>query len=170
MTFLQELIYVLIPLILSNSIHMVVVKKDLFSIFKIPINRNLFGSNKTIRGFVIVPLLNLFFTIIVLFFLNQLFVKIILLGLIFVLVYMFSELPNSFLKRKIGISPGGQSTKNKWLFILLDKADSALGVAFCYHIFFANSWIKSLIIFLAGSLVHFIFSWILLIFRIKKSF
>ena len=48
----------LIPLIISNILHMIVVKKKWLSILNYPINDGWFGKNKTYLGFFVLPLLN----------------------------------------------------------------------------------------------------------------
>lgn len=48
-----------------------------------------------------------------------------ILGFLFGFLYMLFELPNSFLKRQIGITPG--KTENRCFFVI-DQIDSLLGV------------------------------------------
>lgn len=51
-------------------------------------------------------------------------------GLVMGTGYALAELPNSFFKRRLGIAPGqGRAGATGLLLVLLDQADSALGVA-----------------------------------------
>lgn len=48
-------------------------------------------------------------------------------GAICGLTYCLAELPNSFAKRRLGISPGMRVRRNRWLQYLIDQADSVVG-------------------------------------------
>lgn len=167
----KHLLILFLPLILSNTIHMVVVKLDLFSVLKTPLSRVAFGKNKTFRGFLIVPFLN---GILVLFFSQLLQLSNPLLqffaGFLIGLVYLLAELPNSFLKRKLGIPAGGSSESNKILFSLLDKCDSTIGVNLAYFFLYSISLSEMFALFLLSLFVHSFFSWLLVKLSIKKSF
>ena len=53
-----------------------------------------------------------------------------LVGALLGAAYAVFELPNSFLKRRLGIEPGTVSAGPRaWFFVLLDQADSVLGCA-----------------------------------------
>lgn len=167
----EFLIHILIPMIFSNVIHMVLVKKNVLPTLLIPISKLLFGTNKTWRGVVIVSGLNAFFFWLVNLF-NPLFTdtKALLFGAILGFLYILFELPNSFLKRRLGIGSGQAATKNAWLFMLLDKSDSALGVALGSKFLFNFSWLEMLQLFFVGIFVHIFFSWLLVVIGIKKRF
>ena len=136
--------HIFIPMIISNVIHMIIVKKDWFSPLAIPISSPLFGANKTWRGLVILSILNgVLFGGVNAFF--PLFEKweSVFFGAILGLAYMLFELPNSWLKRKMGISSGQKTKKNPFLFMLLDKMDSALGVSLASKFIFNLQWIEA---------------------------
>src|SRR5665647_2312658 len=94
-----------LPLVISNILHMVVVKKNLLAFLKIPINKVMFGQNKTWRGMIFVPLMNAFIH----YFLNGQEPKLLLYGAIYGLAYTLSELPNSWVKRRLNIRSGERS-------------------------------------------------------------
>lgn len=159
-----------IPIIISNIAHMFVVKKDLFKFLKIPVFTNAFGENKTYRGFVFVGLL----TGILQFIFNGLLYKSFAaesfgLGLILGLTYMFSELPNSFLKRRLGIRSGEKPQRNSWLFTILDKTDSTFGVCLVFILYKNLPSVYFLKFFTMAFLTHLFLSKVLHQLRIKES-
>jgi len=129
----------ILPVATAGVIHMFAVKKDWLKDLKIPVARKLFGENKTWRGFVLMPLLSALTTLgCAGFFPFSLMepVEILGIGWISGLAYVLAELPNSALKRKLGIAPGklpeGSSWRQKLPFLILDQADSAIGCAIAY--------------------------------------
>ncbi len=124
---LRDLIVVL-PIVAAGLAHQIVRARDLWpglsrSLDEILFGgREVFGANKTLRGFVVVPVAT---------------------GVGFVavpgcawwagfavgLAYVAGELPNSLLKRRLGISPGAQATRARPIFFVLDHVDSALACA-----------------------------------------
>ena len=163
--------HIFIPMILSNIMHMVLVKRNAFSSLAVPVAAELFGKNKTWRAFAIVPPLNaLFFWMVNTA--NPLFgwMEALFYGFILGLTYLLFELPNSWLKRRMGIKAGEKAKKNAWLFMLLDKMDSATGVSLLSKILFNLSWPETLKLFIAAVLIHVFFSWLLALIRLKKRF
>ncbi|MBC8145714.1 MAG: hypothetical protein H7X80_09010, partial [bacterium] len=82
----------ILPLIISNIIHMVVIKKGWLPSLAVPISTPLFGANKTWRGFIVLPILNGFMT--AMLSLGDPFASSLLLGAALGFVYMLFELPN----------------------------------------------------------------------------
>ncbi|MEZ4967056.1 MAG: hypothetical protein R2791_17570 [Saprospiraceae bacterium] len=163
--------FILIPLILSNVMHMWWVKKDLWPGLAIPVWPRLFGENKTWRGFVVLPLLNGLFSA-----LFALLVPVVPptmgfpTGFILGLAYMASELPNSLIKRQAGIPPGRSAVSNAWIFTLMDKTDSSLGVSLASHFIFHLSPGQTVLLFLVAVFCHVFFSWLLVLVRLKRHF
>lgn len=156
---------------------MIVVKKDILSYFKKPIHHRWFGANKTWRGFIIMPLatwpgvvvsqnieklLDLSSPLLVS---HSSFFLAILLGI----AYCLAELPNSFLKRRLGIKEGTTSERYKIFFIILDQADSAFGCLIAYNLFLPISWpiFWGTIIF--GTVIHLFFNVLLYSLKIRKN-
>lgn len=167
----QVLPHVLIPMILSNVLHMIIVKNNYFSAFAKPIATALFGKNKTWRGFVIVPFLNAFFLLLLNATLPMFsMLEALKIGFLIGLIYMIMELPNSLLKRQTGIPAGQKATKNAWAFMIFDKVDSSLGVALACMMYFNWSWLVTLSFFAIAVGTHVFFSWLLVFFKIKKRF
>jgi len=150
---------------------MIIVKKDWFNFLSKPIHTIWFGKNKTWRGMLLLPLLNgafmTMFNSLTHFFHGA---DAFLLGLIIGLIYMISELPNSFLKRRLGIQPGAKAVRNGYLFLMLDKMDSALGVAILCKFLLLFSWKEAFLLFIFSCIIHASFSCFLVSIRIKKSF
>ena len=131
---------IMVPMIIAGTLHMVVVKTDFMSFLRIPIATSLFGQNKTLRGFIVMPPLGILGILSVAA--SPLFkqhspdgVNVFALGAVLGFAYVLFELPNSFLKRRLGIGAGEQSDKYQVLFFILDRIDSALGCALAYLLF-----------------------------------
>lgn len=168
---IKHILILILPLIVSNTLHMFVVKHDLFAFLKAPVSAAAFGANKTIRGFVVVPLLNGLGVLLI----SQLlelpspvihFVSGLLLGL----AYLLSELPNSYIKRRLGVPAGGRPGRNRIMFALMDKCDSVAGVSLVYFFLYPVSLLQVMLLTGLSISAHFFFSWLLVMFHIKKSF
>jgi CDP-diglyceride synthetase len=129
-----------IPLVVGGVLHMIVVKKDVLSYLKKPIHPRWFGHNKTWRGFFVMPLLT--WPGVLLGQGLEGFVDLSRplltsvpswqLALVLGLGYCLAELPNSFMKRRLGIKEGQTSENLKWVFVIIDQADSAIGCLIAY--------------------------------------
>ena len=167
---LTHLLIVLVPLIITSTFHMVVVKKKCLTVLEIPIWREGFGENKTWRAMFFVPLTNgLCLCLISSSAVCRLDYPC-LLGFTLGLSYLLFELPNSFLKRKAGIKPGSHHHRHKYLFYLLDKTDSAFGVTLTYFIITGITLKMTLALFLINSLTHGAIAFLLLKLKLKSSF
>lgn len=91
-------------------------------------------------------------------------------GAILGLAYMLFELPNSWIKRRLGIAPGEKAKRTTWIFTLLDKMDSSLGISLVSVLIFRLDFIETLQLFILAVLTHVFFSWLLVMIRVKKSF
>lgn len=163
--------YIIFPMIISNVLHMLVVKKNIWEGLTIPICASCFGKNKTWRGFILLPLLNG----IVLFLLCLIYPVFsigtgFLVGIILGLAYLICELPNSYLKRRLGISSGEKAKKNAWIFHLLDKTDSSLGVSLVSYFLLHLNIVEAIQLFFVAIFTHIFFSGLLVFIKIKKRF
>jgi hypothetical protein len=163
-------VVLILPLIISNVMHMLIVKHNYFNFLNIPINSRSFGRNKTYRGFVVLLLING----ILLYFSNFIFNTHLSypfgIGAILGLTYMIFELPNSLIKRRLGIAPGEKHKRFEIGFKLIDKMDSAFGVVLIYWIMGFVDPAMALFLFLISSFTHILFSQLLYLLKIKKSF
>jgi hypothetical protein len=77
--------------------------------------------------------------------------------------FMAGELPNSFLKRQLGIPPGAAATGQlaKPLFFVLDRLDSITGMLLALSLLVATPWRTWLYLAVIGPGIHWFFSLIL---------
>lgn len=154
---------------------MVVVKKDILSYFKKPLSTKYFGENKTWRGFIVMPLLTILpfmgyevlkslFAIDFGFKQNAL-----VLGVALGFAYVIFELPNSFIKRKLGIQPGKLPERNKFIFALMDQADSVIGCALAYYVVEGIDWAFVIILIGVGTSIHLVLNYFLYKMGIRKN-
>ena len=129
------------PLAFAGVLHMIVVKKNLLQHLAAPINKRLFGASKTWRGILLMPLFTILgFYIIFLFFdvhpshtsFDIHHYSPAQLGFVLGLAYVIAELPNSLIKRRMGIPAGEFPKKNKIFFIIADQLDSIIGCGLVY--------------------------------------
>ncbi|HST05491.1 MAG TPA: CDP-archaeol synthase [Chloroflexia bacterium] len=91
------------------------------------------------------------------------------LGLLMGLGYSLGELPNSFLKRRLGIAPGNRpGGPGSIIFYFIDQADSVAGVTLLLWVVYTPSFQVLLGLFVVGSLVHIAFDMLLYLFEVKK--
>jgi hypothetical protein len=82
------------------------------------------------------------------------------LGLACGLGFMLAELPNSFLKRRLGIGPGqaGPAGWLRWLCLILDRCDSSLGVLLVLSLLVPVTPATWLWVLALGPAAHLLFS------------
>lgn len=169
-----------IPVILAGILNMLVVRKKWFRDRARPIDRGrlsgdgrpILGSNKTDLGIVTMVLCSitthvvfgiLCKNILSIGRLNQLYyyhentpVYNLFVGMAMGLVYMSFELPNSFIKRRLGIGEGQTHGGIKGrIFLVVDQIDSLLGIIMVLAIL-ARFDVKQYLAYLVlGGLTHF---------------
>ena len=167
---LSHIVIVIVPLVISNSLHMVVVRKNMFAMANEAIWDWGFGKNKTWRGFLFVPITNAFIVTILVQTIPLNLESPMVVGFALGFAYMFAELPNSFLKRRVGILPGGNHGRFSLAFSVLDKTDSAIGVVLTYVLMGNASWQTGMWLLLIASFTHVFVSLLLVAMRIKSAF
>ncbi len=171
-----QVLTLMLPLIIAGILHMVCVSKNLFSSLAIPIHASVFGANKTIRGFILMSFFGMFGVYIQKIvsteqMINSLYQSTpnwLLLGISLGFTYTLFELPNSYLKRKMGIAPGEQSPSHQLTFFILDRIDSATGIAIIYY-FFGVSFKLVLLCIILNLVVHPLITIPLYLLGIKKK-
>ena len=167
-----------IPVIFGGAIHMIVVRYDLLSFLKIPIFTALFGQNKTWRGFVVMPVGSaagfLVLNAVLATDASNLTVNFsqysfLVSGFIIGLAYVLAELPNSFIKRRLGIAPGEVPQRNARLFILADQLDSGILCLVAFWYFWQMPLVTCLVTLLMAPLIALLVKRILHLFGLKKS-
>ncbi len=162
----------IIPGIVGNVMHMVIVKKNMFPNLAIPVSIRLFGENKTIRGFIFLPLAMGFVCIAESFIVGPFcidHIKDLYVGMGLGFVYMLSELPNSFIKRRLGIPTGASSENYKILQLIADKTDSLIGATVFYFFMMEIQFRETVLLFTISLILHFSISWLLVLMNLKKS-
>jgi dolichol kinase len=137
--------WLIAPVVLAGVVHSVVIHRDLAPRLARPIDggrtlrgRRLFGSNKTWRGVVVMSTTTAVGAL-VLFAIAPRSLELplraegvgafLLLGSVLGIAYSLAELPNSFVKRQLGIAPGARTRSHGRSQYLVDQLDSVLGVA-----------------------------------------
>ena len=142
--------------------------------------RRIFGANKTVRGLVVmVPATAAAFALVAglagrgqpeavgLWALPTW--RYALLGAWVGLGFMLGELPNSFVKRQLGIAPGDRAhgtARAVWQFIG-DRADSGIGMLCALSLAVPTPWQTWAIVLIAGWAIHWSFSLVLFVLRVK---
>jgi CDP-diacylglycerol--serine O-phosphatidyltransferase len=165
-----------VPLILSGVLHMVVVKTDAASRLAVPMSRSLFGSHKTWRGFLFVPLATALATwALALVEPSSPVLRVrlddgstLLLGLVTGLGYVVAELPNSWLKRRLGIAPGQLPSRHAFWFASLDQLDSAIGSGLGYALMRHVPWTTLITLVLFGPVVKVVMVYLLYLVGLRK--
>lgn len=179
MSMILSLYLTLMPVILAGIANMIFCKSSLLDSVNQPIDagrllgdgRRLFGANKTWKGFWGMVVWCLLAQLVWSYFLasqpdleklhliyahypNKLATNFPL-GILLGLAYVVFELPNSYLKRRLDISPG-KTAKDAWKypFILLDQIDSLIGILLVLHLYISLDWAQVIGLLLVGTLTH----------------
>ena len=169
----------MIPVVIGGVLHMVVVTRDWFPRLKTPVNKALFGANKTWRGFVVMPVITvpgalLLWLILQVFDLDittpVLEYSWVILGLALGFAYVLFELPNSFIKRRAGAAPGEVPQKGRLFYVALDQIDSGVGAAIFYYLFFAAPATTALCYAILFPVVALVVKRFLFMAKLKKSY
>lgn len=163
-------LFVLIPLVISNVLHMVIVRRNALARWQVPISRRWFGGNKTLRGFIVLPTLNAAAASLLQPLMPELGIaEAAAHGWMIGLVYLLAELPTSFIKRRLGIPPGGRPRRYRLLCTLLDKSDSVIGIVMYGALVYDLSWTLIVPSGMAAVGLHLAVSALLVRTRVKAS-
>ena len=147
--------------------------------------KRIFGDNKTWKGFIGYLIFDTVSTVIWgivchssgidhlnYFYINHenTFLFNLMVGFLLGLGYALFELPNSFLKRRLDITPG-KTISGAWriFFIFLDQADSIFGCALVVWLFYDLGIGLYLLYVLVGALTHIIMNVLLYLCRLRKN-
>ncbi|MCC0178713.1 CDP-archaeol synthase [Waterburya agarophytonicola K14] len=139
-----NLLWLALGLFIAGVIEAVLWKTKVFQWLNIPIQTELFGANKKWRGLISLPLAML--ASVYLLHLVEIYLpfipedailfsdfNLLEFGLLVGFVFNLSELPNSFIKRRLDIPPGDESSK---MFYFVDHMDSTYGVLILWYLYF----------------------------------
>ena len=165
----------LLAFTLAGVLQVLWLKSPLFRRFAYPLDggirlgeMDVFGPNKTVAGFmVMVPATALMFPLFGLVFphwfwpgqSDTLFVG----GLSAGMGYMLGELPNSFIKRRLGIASGEEPTGRlgRSLSFIVDQVDSVIGAVLGLTLVWEVSYEVAALILVGGGLIHWAFNLLL---------
>lgn len=183
----------LAPTIFAGIVNMLWIKLPVMGFAKKPIDcgktlkdgHRIFGDNKTWKGVIGYVIFNTVFAVLWgfvcrsetmaaldFFYLehdNTVPYNLII-GVLLGLGYSLFELPNSFLKRRLDITPG-KTVKGFWkvFFIFLDQADSIFGVALVVWIFHDIGILLYLGFVFVGAATHLILNMLLYFAHLRKN-
>jgi CDP-2,3-bis-(O-geranylgeranyl)-sn-glycerol synthase len=161
------------PILLAGLAHVAVITLDLAPGLAQPIDagrrwrgRPLLGSNKTWRGFVVMPSASAI-TIAAQQILAARSPRLAavaplrrrappawIVGAICGAAYVVAELPNSFVKRRLGIAPGTSAPRARVAQYLVDQLDSVVGCALAIRTFYAIETVDAVATALLGAGSH----------------
>lgn len=139
-----NLLWLALSLFFAGVIEAFLWKTRPFQILNIPIQTQWFGANKKWRGLISLPIA----MVVSVYLLNTIEVFLPTLpdlailysqinlwefGLLVGFIFNLSELPNSFVKRRLAIPPGDESSK---VFYFVDHMDSTYGVLILWYFYF----------------------------------
>ena len=181
-----EVVYLILPLLVAGAVHAPVIKLNLLPALARPLDfdrtfrgRPIFGANKTWRG----PLLMSAVAVLIVFVQSELHTtepfrslsivdysrtSWLALGLALGLSYSLFELPNSFVKRRLGIPPGGASRRGALAQYAVDQADSAVGGTLALAFFLPGGVGTLLLVFVVGFLLHVMMDQLFFLLAVKR--
>lgn len=165
---IPHILVFILPLFFANTLHMVVVKLNVLNVLAKPISSELFGTGKTYRAFVVLPLFTGLFSLIFQSDSEDL-IRVFLLGSVFGFVYLLAELPNSYIKRKMGIGSGETHPQRKVFQRIMDKLDSILVLGITYYFVAEISFKLLTFLLLLSFIIHITFSYLLFRIKLKKN-
>lgn len=184
-TLLSAIIAGLVNSIFCKSKILNVLKKSIDNNIALKDGKRLFGDNKTWKGLIGYIVFNIIFAILFgliwkvtkLEHLNYFYINHnntvlynILIGALLGLFYALFELPNSFIKRRLGIEEG--KTTNgllKVFFVFLDQADSVFGMALVVWMFYPIGICIYLLFVLVGAITHIVLNMLLFFLHVRKN-
>ena len=189
-----NMIFTLLPVILAGISVMVFVKLPVLTSLLYPLDQykvlkdgyRLFGDHKTWKGIVGYLLFTPFWTLI-----QGLLIHLIpplkahsylyvhhentllynlLIGLALGFAYALFELPNSFIKRRLGIQEGKTASGPiRYLFIFIDQADSVIGCVLVLSFVYPMSFSFFILYILLGAAIHILFNFLLQVLGLRKE-
>lgn len=182
----------LMPVILAGIFNMIFVKTSLYRKLKRPIDRGvclkdgrrIFGDNKTWIGFCGMMIFNALSQILwgivcqiwigswnyIYEYHENIWQFNLAIGAVFGLVYMVSELPNSFVKRRLEIPDGKTVSGIKGtVFFVIDQVDSLFGVVLVLAALYPMPWWQYWFYILLGGGTHIAVNLVLYKLKIRKN-
>jgi len=139
-----NLLWLALSLFIAGVVEALLWKTSPFQLLNIPIQTQWFGANKKWRGLISLPIAmvaSVYFLHLIELLIPALtqveisFADFNLLefGLLVGFIFNLAELPNSFVKRRLAIPPGDESSR---IFYFIDHIDSTYGVLILWYFYF----------------------------------
>jgi CDP-archaeol synthase len=150
-----RVLYLIAPAVAAGLLHAVVIKCDLLRVLARPLDggRGILGSNKTWRGVVVMLAgstasvgLQGVVDLETLALVDYREPLTLLLGLALGAGYSLAELPNSFVKRRLGVAPGRRARRFAPLQYVADQGDSVLGATLAVALFVRDAEVLVLVV------------------------
>ena len=186
----------LIPLIFTGIFNMVFCKLKVCMKLSKPMDfgkslkdgKRIFGDNKTFKGFIGYMVISIVCTVLwgilcdnVAYLQKHNFLYVnydntlvynIIMGLLIGLAYAMFELPNSFIKRRLGIESGNTLNTNnvlKYIFAIVDQCDSLIGCVLVIWLVYPLGLANYILYVFLGLVTHLAVNMILFIFKLRKT-
>jgi dolichol kinase len=178
---LLQALWLIAPVVLAGFVHSVVIHRDLLPRLARPLDcgrtfrgRRIFGANKTWRGVIVMSTMSALGAL-ALHSPRVLELPVpaaspggfLLLGSTLGLAYSLAELPNSFVKRQLGVAPGARSRARRKTQFLIDQLDSVIGVVAVLALFVRDPAVLAAVVPL-GFAVHVVADALLYAFHVKE--
>lgn len=151
-------LYLIAPAVIAGCVHALVIKRDAFSRLAVPLDSgsDVFGENKTWRGVVVMVVVSTAAAAAIGLPLA--------LGACLGAAYSLAELPNSFVKRRLGIASGARASAIQYV---ADQGDSAAGCTLALIPFVDGAALLGTV-FVVGFAVHAAVDVLLYVFGVKQ--
>ena len=183
----------LAPVILAGVFNMIFCKLGILKFLQIPMDggrtlrdgNRIFGDNKTWKGFIGYIIFGTIATVLWgaiikntgLNSLNFFYINHentlnfnLIVGVLLGLFYALFELPNSFVKRRLGINPGKPAKGvEKAVFVFIDQADSIFGCALVVWFFYNLGILKYIGFVVVGAVTHIVINMLLYFAHLRKN-
>ena len=158
--FIGHICFLILPAISGGILNMVFIKLPILKSWRIPIDggktlndgKRIFGDNKTWKGFIGMIALT---ALSAWLFWHGTFQYSYLYGAWLGFAYVLFELPNSFVKRRLGKEAGKNGGA---LQTFVDQADSAIGYTLFFAIIYRLSWYEIIGMIIIATAAHYIFN------------
>jgi CDP-diglyceride synthetase len=160
LTFIGKMFFFIAPAILGGVLNMVFMKLPILVSLRIPMDggktlrdgRRILGDNKTWKGFFGMIVLTALSACL---FWHNTFTHSYLYGAWLGFAYVLFELPNSFIKRRLGVRPGENGGIIQTFF---DQADSAIGCTLFLAIIYPLLWYEIIGMIFFATVTHYAFN------------
>jgi len=167
--FIGHIYFLILPAMLGGILNMVFVKLPVLKSWRIPIDggkilkdgRRVFGDNKTWKGFFGMIVLTALAARV---FWHNAFQYSYLCGAWLGFAYVLSELPNSFIKRRLGIESGKNGGIIQTFF---DQADSVIGCVLFMPLYYPLTLIEAAGILVIATATHYVVNVLLFFMKLR---